>query len=67
MIYAGYVNLAPAKPQNGRLKLTISLGTGEAKFSLEEGKIPLRRVSLGLLHGNVANNYRKKESPHIRF
>ena len=67
MIYAGYVKVAPGKPQIGRVKLKLSSGTGEAVFSLGEGKIPLSRVSLGLLHGDVANNYRKKESPHIRF
>ena len=67
MIYARYVKVAPGKPQIGRVKLKLSSGTGEAIFSLGEGKIPLSRVSLGLLHGDVANNYRKKESPHIRF
>ena len=38
MIYAGYVKVAPGKPETGRVKLKISPGTGEAKFSLGEGK-----------------------------
>ena len=38
MIYAGYVKVAPWKPQTGRVKLKISPGTREAKFSLAEGK-----------------------------
>ena len=42
MIYAVYVNVAPWKPQTGRVKFKISPGTGEAKFSL--GK---RRKSTG--------------------
>ena len=53
MIYAGYVKVAPGKPQTGRVKLKISSGTGEAKFSLGEGKNPLGRVSLGLLQTGV--------------
>ena len=38
MTYAGYVKVAPGKPQTGWVKLKFSLGTGEAKFSLGEGK-----------------------------
>ena len=38
MIYAGYVKVAPGKPQTGQVKLKIPPGTGEAKFSLGEGK-----------------------------
>ena len=39
MIFAGYVKVAPGKPQTGWVKLKISPGTGKAKFSLGEGKI----------------------------
>ena len=38
MIYAGYVKVAPGKQQTGPVKLKISPGTGEAKFSLSETK-----------------------------
>ena len=38
MIYAGYVKIAPGKPSTGRVKLKISPGSGEAKFSLGEGE-----------------------------
>ena len=39
MIYAGYVKVAPEKPQTGRVKLKVSPGTTEkAKFSLGDGK-----------------------------
>ena len=38
MIFAGYVKIAPGKPQTGRVKLKILLGIGEAKFSQGEGK-----------------------------
>ena len=38
MIYAGYVKVAPGKPQTARVKLEISPGTREAKFSPGEGK-----------------------------
>ena len=38
MICAGYVKVALGKPQTGRVKLKISPATGEAKFSLGEGK-----------------------------
>ena len=38
MIYAGYVKVAQGKPQTGRVKLKILPCTGEAKFSLGEGK-----------------------------
>ena len=38
MIYAGYVKVAPGKPQTGCVKLKISPGTEEAKFSLGEGE-----------------------------
>ena len=38
MIYAGYVKVAPGKPQTGRVKLKFSPRNGEAKFSLGEGK-----------------------------
>ena len=37
-INAGYVKVAPGKPQTGPLILKISLGTREAKFSLGEEK-----------------------------
>ena len=37
-MYAEYVEVAPGKPQTGRVKLRISPVTGEAKFSLGEGK-----------------------------
>ena len=41
-MYAGYVKVAPGKPQTGRVKLKISPGTGLAtKFSLRKGKNPL--------------------------
>ena len=50
MIFAGYAKVAPGKPQTGRVKLKISPGTGEAKFSLVEGK----QVSLGLLQRGVS-------------
>ena len=40
MVYAGYVKVGPGKAQTGRVKLQIRhAGTGEAKFSLGEGKI----------------------------
>ena len=45
---AGYVKVASGKLQTGQVKLKTSPGTGEAKFSLSEGKNPLVRVSLGL-------------------
>ena len=38
MIYAGYVKVAPGKPQTGQVKLKISPCTGEAKFLPGEGK-----------------------------
>ena len=38
MIYDGYVKVAPGRPQTGQIKLKISPGTGEAKFSLGEAK-----------------------------
>ena len=38
MMYAGYVKVAPGKPQTVRVKLKFSPGTGEAKLSLGEGK-----------------------------
>ena len=38
MIYAGYVKVAPGKPQTSRAKLKISPGAWEAKFSLCEGQ-----------------------------
>ena len=38
IIYTGYVEVAPGKPQTRRAKLKISPGTGEAKFSLGERK-----------------------------
>ena len=38
MTYAGYVKVAPGKPQTGRVKSTFSPRTKEAKFSLGEGK-----------------------------
>ena len=48
MIYAGYVKVAPGKPQTGRVKLKISPGTREAKFHWLKAKIPL-----GLLQRSV--------------
>ena len=50
MIFAGYGKAAPGKPQTGRVKLKISPGTGEEKFSLVEGK----QVSLGMLQRGVS-------------
>ena len=50
MIFAGYAKVAPGKPQTGWVKLKISPGTGEAKFSLVEGI----QVSLGLLQRGVS-------------
>ena len=38
MIYAGYVKVTLGKPQTGWEKLKISLASGEAKFSLGQGK-----------------------------
>ena len=38
MIYAGYVKVAPGKPQTDGVKLNFSPGTGEAKLSLGKGK-----------------------------
>ena len=38
MIFAGYVEVAPGKPQTGRVILKILPVTGEAKFSLGEWK-----------------------------
>ena len=38
MIYAGYVKDALGKPQTGRVKIKISPGTGETKFSLGDRK-----------------------------
>ena len=38
MVCVGHVKVAPGKPQTGRVKLKISPGTGEVKFSLGEGK-----------------------------
>ena len=38
MIYAGYVKVAPGKPQTGWVKSKFSPRTKEAKFSLDEGK-----------------------------
>lgn len=58
MIRAGCVKAAQGKPQSSRVKLKISPGTGEAKFSLGVAgeKNPLGRVSLGLLQRGVQNN-----------
>ena len=50
MIFAGYAKVAPGKPQTGWVKLKISPGPGEAKFSLVEGQ----QVSLGLLQRGVS-------------
>ena len=50
MIYAGYVKVAQGKQQTGRVKLKISSGTGEAKFSLGEGKNPLGVLQRGVLY-----------------
>ena len=36
--YAGYVNVAPGKPQTGRVKFKISLDTVQAKYSLVKRK-----------------------------
>ena len=48
MIYAGYVKVGPGKPQTDRVKLQIRhAGTGEAKFSLGEGKIFTGSVTEG--------------------
>ena len=58
MIYAGFVKVAPEKPQTGRVKFKVSSATGEAKFSLGEGKNPLGRVSLNLSHKGVLYNRR---------
>ena len=38
MIYAGYVKVAPRKPQTGRVEIKISPGMGKTKFSLGERK-----------------------------
>ena len=38
MMYAGCVKGAPGKQEPGWVKFKISPGTGEAKFSLGEGK-----------------------------
>jgi len=38
MIYAGYVNVAPGKPQTGRVKFETSLDTVQAKYSLVKRK-----------------------------
>ena len=51
MIYAGYVKVAPGKPQTGRVKSKISPGTGDAKVSMGEEKNPLGRVSLVCYRG----------------
>ena len=58
MTRAGCVKAAQGKPQSSRVKLKISPGTGEAKFSLGAAgeKNPLGRVSLGLLQRGVQNN-----------
>jgi len=55
-MYAGCVKVAPGKPQTGRVKFKISVGTGEGKFSLGERKNPLGRVSLNLSHKGVLYN-----------
>ena len=57
MIYARYAEVAPGKPQTGRVKLKISPGSGEAKF-------PLGRVSLDLLQRGVfkASQFVSKQS-----
>ena len=39
MMYAGYVKIAPGKPQTGRVKLQISSGTGEAILTARKEKI----------------------------
>lgn len=44
MIVVGYVKVAPWKPQTGRIKLKVSPGIEEAKFSLGKGKYQLGRV-----------------------
>ena len=38
MIYAGCVKVAPGKPQTDQVKLKISPGTGDAEYSVGEGK-----------------------------
>ena len=49
MMHAGYVEVAPWKPQTGRRgKIQFFTWYREAKFSLDEDKNPLGRVSLGL-------------------
>ena len=55
ILYAGYVKVAPGKPQTGRVKFKISPGTGKAKFSLGEGENPLGWVLLGLFTEGCAN------------
>ena len=63
MIYAGYVKVVPGKPQTGRVKLKISRGSGEAKFSLGEGK---KRTGSGF-SGSVAEgcSWVSLSPPHI--
>ena len=73
MIYAGFVKVAAEKPQTGRVKFKVSSATGEAKFSLGEGKNPPGRVSLGLLQRGVfaewpirpASSNRKWQTPLV--
>ena len=54
MMYSGYVKVVPGKPQTGHVKLKISPGIGEAKFSLGKGKKSLGHVSLSLLQRGVS-------------
>ena len=55
MIYAGYVKVALGKPQTGQVKLKITPGTGEAKFSLGEVKKSTRPVTGGVLTLTIVN------------
>ena len=52
-LYAKYVKVAPGKPQTGRVKLKISQGTGEVRFSLGEGKQSAGSVTEGWFQSNA--------------
>ena len=60
MIYAGYVKVTPVVQQTGQLKLKFSPGTGEAKFSLSEGK---KSIESGFTESVTEGNL----VPRVRF
>ena len=66
--HVGYVKVAPGKPQTGRVQLKISPGTGEAKFSLGEGKKSSNSGFTGsVTEGSASHNFILKHLDRENF